>query len=128
MRVPFNGSGLPNPTNVELKINDPSSNPYLALGSLIFAGMDGIKRNLPVPPNTDFDPGKASELMLKQKGIDVLPRSVDVVIDHLKKDKYLLDCLQEPLAKVVIAVRQAEYSTMKDLTFDEELKMLVNRY
>ena len=60
MRVPFNASGAVNPTHVELKTDDGTSNPFLALGALITAGMDGVKRKLPLPPNTDYNPGTAS--------------------------------------------------------------------
>ena len=127
VRVPFNGRA-PNPTHVELKTNDATSNPFLALGCLITAGMDGVKRKLPLPPNTNFNPSSASEELLKKNGIEILPRSLDVCIDALKKDKVLLDALQEPLAKCLIAIRNEEYRVMKDMSLDEEVKLLLHRY
>ena len=42
---PFRGREMES-TNVELKACDPSCNPYLALGGLILAGLDGIRRGL----------------------------------------------------------------------------------
>ena len=128
VRVPFNASGAVNPTHVELKSNDSTSNPFLALGALITAGMDGVKRKLPLPPNTDYDPGTASEELLKKNNIEILPRTMDAVISALEKDKVLLDALQPRLAKAFIAVRKAEYCFMKDMSLEQEVKLLLNRY
>jgi len=35
--------------NVEFRVCDASASPYLALGAVIFAGVDGIRRALPLP-------------------------------------------------------------------------------
>ena len=40
--------------NVEFRVCDASASPYLALGAVIFAGVDGIRRALPLP-----EPGTA---------------------------------------------------------------------
>ena len=121
VRVPFN-TRAPNPTHVELKTNDATSNPFLALGGLIFAGMDGVKRKLPLPPNIDFDPHNSPE------NIDILPRSLDAVIKALEGDSVLLDALQPRLAKALIAIRKSEFSAMKDMSLEDEIKLLLNRY
>jgi glutamine synthetase len=36
--------------HVEFRVADASASPYLALGAVIFAGADGIRRGLPLPP------------------------------------------------------------------------------
>jgi len=36
--------------HVEFRVADASASPYLALGAVIFAGADGIRRRLPLPP------------------------------------------------------------------------------
>ena len=43
-------------TNVELKACDASCNPYLALGGLIAAGLDGLENGLEPPEPVDVDP------------------------------------------------------------------------
>jgi glutamine synthetase len=35
--------------NIEFRVCDASASPYLALGAVIFAGVDGIRRTLPLP-------------------------------------------------------------------------------
>jgi glutamine synthetase len=36
--------------HVEFRVADASASPYLALGAVIFAGADGIRRGIPLPP------------------------------------------------------------------------------
>lgn len=40
---------------VELRSPDPTANPYIAFALLIYAGLDGIQRALPLPPSTDLN-------------------------------------------------------------------------
>src|SRR5207302_11432478 len=42
-------------TNAELKACDASCNPYLALGGLLAAGLDGLERGLEPPEPVDVD-------------------------------------------------------------------------
>ncbi len=60
MRVasPFRGAEEAS-TNVELKAADATCNPYLALGGLIAAGLDGVERGLAPPEPVDVDPAHA---------------------------------------------------------------------
>ena len=39
----------------ELRSPDPGANPYLAFALMIYAGLDGIRRNLPLPAPADFN-------------------------------------------------------------------------
>src|SRR6058998_2067243 len=48
-------------TNAELKACDATCNPYLALGGLIAAGLDGIERQLVPPDPVEVDPATIPE-------------------------------------------------------------------
>jgi glutamine synthetase len=41
--------GSPRQFNIEYRVADATANPYLALGALVHAGVDGIERNLTLP-------------------------------------------------------------------------------
>ena len=57
IRVPSVFDGMEEAsTNVELKAADASCNPYLAVGGLIAAGLDGLERGLELPPPVEVDP------------------------------------------------------------------------
>ena len=46
-RVPRERGGA---TRIEFRVGDGAANPYLAVAAALFAGLDGIKRELEPPP------------------------------------------------------------------------------
>lgn len=60
---------------VELRSPDPTANPYLAFALLIYAGLDGIRRALPLPPSADFNIYEAPAAQLA--AYRHLPRSLE---------------------------------------------------
>ena len=115
-------------SRIEYKISDATANPYLALGSLIAAGIDGLQRNLKLPDEVTMDPGLIPEADRNARGIDLLPQNLEEALDALRKDEVLLDALGEGLAKSFIAVRQSEWEALKDMSLEEEVDLLVERY
>jgi len=95
-------------TNVELKASDSSSNPYLAMGGVIAAGLDGIDRRLELPPAATTDPHLLSETERRAMGADRLPQSLEEAIGHLRRDGVLMDALGERLAGSYMAVKEAD--------------------
>jgi len=113
---------------IEYKVSDASANPYVALGGLIAAGLDGLQRRLKLPQEVALDPGLIPEAERTARGIDPLPHNLGEAIDALRKDEVLLQALGEALAASFIAVRQSEWDTLKDMVLEEEVKLLVERY
>ncbi|NER24812.1 MAG: glutamine synthetase [Symploca sp. SIO1C2] len=127
VRVPSNPEP-PSPTHLELKTVDPSSNPYLALGAVIAAGVDGIRHCLELQEPVTVDPGTLTESERSERGIDRLPTNLGEAIEQLRNNQVLLDALGAELAQAYLAVRQAEWEGMKDLDLDAEVKLLLERY
>lgn len=127
IRVPSNPAP-PSPTHIELKTVDGAANPYLALGGAIAAGLDGIQRDLALADPVDVDPGTLSDPDRAAHQIDRLPTELKVAIDHLRQNGTLIDALGQPLAQTYLAVRQAEWDAMKDLSLEAEVKLLLERY
>src|SRR6266851_5292263 len=61
--------------NLELKPSDSSGNPYLALGALIHAGLDGIRRKLDPGEAVNVDPVVLSDEERLARGAHRLPDS-----------------------------------------------------
>jgi glutamine synthetase len=95
-------------TNVELKASDSSSNPYMALGGLIAAGLDGIERDLELPPPATSDPHLLSDEERQAIGADRLPQSLHEAVANLRGDDLLLEALGERLAGSYLAVKEAD--------------------
>lgn len=94
--------------NMELKPSDNSNNPYLALGALIAAGLDGLAKNLDPGEPVTVDPGGMSDADRAQRGIRRLPESLSDALDALEKDDVLMDALGEILGRTYLTVKRSE--------------------
>lgn len=112
----------------ELKTLDASSNPYLAFGSVIAAGLHGIKENMVLEEPIAKNPGVLNEMELKNKGIVPLPTKLKESMVELENDHILLDALGKNLFKAYMAVKKVELDALEHLTLDEEVKLLVDKY
>lgn len=115
-------------TNLELKPADHSGNPYLALGALLAAGLDGVRRALDPGEPVEVDPGNLSDDERKRRGIQRLPQSLDAALDALQHDSVLLDALGPQLATAYIAVKRLEASYFAERTAEEEARAHVYKY
>jgi glutamine synthetase len=95
-------------TNLEFKPVDASSNPYLAFGGLIAAGLDGIDRGLQPPDPLLIDPATLNDQERAAAGAGRYPETPLEALGLLSKDDALLDALGEPLARSYLAVRRSE--------------------
>ena len=127
IRVPRNPHA-PRVTHFEVKTIDCASNPYLAIGALIAAGIDGVKRKLTPPPPVDKDPGIMTEDERQKLNIRALPKSLDESIKALKSDDVLLGALQPTLAKVLLGIKETEFEEMKKMALEQEVDLLLQRF
>lgn len=110
-------SNVEGSANLELKAADSSCNPYIALGGLLAAGLDGIARGLVPPQSTEADPSNLSDSEREARGIRRLPSSLDEALNNLEGDAVLMDALGDLLGRSYVAVRRSEaqaYVTMSD--------------
>lgn len=75
-------------TNLEMKFVDGTSNPYLAVGSVLAAGMDGIEKKIEPPEPCQANPYELSEGEKKKMGIERYPETFKDAIDELDKDDF----------------------------------------
>jgi glutamine synthetase len=97
-------------TNAELKACDATCNPYLALGGILAAGLDGLERELEPPEPVDVDPATLSEDERERRGIRRLPETQAEALDALERDSVLVDALGWTLAQSYLAVRRSEWA------------------
>lgn len=114
--------------NLELKCADHSGNPYLAMGALLAAGLDGIKHQINPGEPAEIDPGNYSDEERENRGIRRLPLTLDEALDELEHDQVLLDALGPLLARSYIAVKRSESEFFKDKTPEEEVRQHFYKY
>jgi glutamine synthetase len=102
-------------TSAEFVCVDASCNPYLALGGLIAAGIDGLVRGLLLPEPIDDAPPPAvdGEQVPPDVGPEAsspqLPSTQSEALDALEADEVLMDALGPSLAQSYLAVRRSEW-------------------
>jgi glutamine synthetase len=112
----------------ELKAIDASSNPYLALGAVIAAGLDGIRERLELGRPVQQDPAFLSNDELNEYNCTLLPSNLGDALVHLKSNPVILRALGNELATAYIGVKNAEWDALKNLTLDEEVQLLLKKY
>jgi glutamine synthetase len=80
-------------TRTELRMPDPSCNPYLALAVILAAGLDGIERNLVPPPDIHRNIYQMSVRDRRKHKIRELPGSLREALITLQKDRVVRDAL-----------------------------------
>jgi glutamine synthetase len=109
-------------TNAELKACDASCNPYLALGGLIAAGLDGLEKGLEPPEPVEVDPATIAEDERAARGIMELPATQAEALDALAADPVLTAALGSVLAESYLAVRRSEWAAYSagDAAFEQQ--------
>jgi glutamine synthetase len=115
-------------TNFELKPADHSGNPSLAIGGLLAAGLDGIRRQLNPGEPVEVDPGNLSDEERARRGITRLPERLDVALDALQADTTLTAALGPTLVTSYIAVKRLESSFFQDKSPEEETRQHFYKY
>jgi len=94
-------------TRIELRCPDPSCNPYLALAVMLAAGLDGIRRELPVPESSEENLFLGPEA--EAAGAGTLPGSLAEAIAELAADPVIKDALGAHLCDRFITAKRLEW-------------------
>lgn len=94
--------------NLELKPSDSSANPYLALGAVLYAGLDGIRSKIDPGDPVNVDPAVLSDAERAEIGAHRLPASLNAALDALVTDPYLMDALGPLRSSAYLAVKRSE--------------------
>jgi glutamine synthetase len=122
VRVPSVFAGMEEAsTNAELKAADATCNPYLAVGGLIAAGLDGLERGLEPPEPVEVDPATIPEAEREARGIHRLPATQEEALDALAADTVLTAALGPVLTESYLAVRRSEWNaySLQDDEFEQ---------
>jgi len=122
VRVPSVFAGMEEAsTNAELKAADATCNPYLAVGGLIAAGLDGLERGLEPPEPVEVDPVTIPDAEREARGIHRLPATQEEALDALEADAVLTTALGPVLTDSYLAVRRSEWSaySLQDPEFEQ---------
>jgi len=96
-------------TRVELRLPDPSCNPYLALAVMLRAGLDGVVQELDPGPPVNKNISKMSHRERRHLRIDDLPANLSEALDELEKSDLVRDALGEHIFEHFLAAKRDEW-------------------
>ncbi|MFA6032789.1 MAG: type I glutamate--ammonia ligase [Myxococcota bacterium] len=97
-------------TRVELRMPDPSCNPYLALAVMIQAGLDGIEKQIDPGPPVNKNIFEMSHREKRRLKIDDLPGTLEEALRHLRKDDVVRSGLSEHIYQNFLAAKESEWA------------------
>jgi glutamine synthetase len=115
VRFVTGGPGSAYGGHVEVRIIDPSANPYLASAAILGLALDGIRHKAALPPETTLDPANLSESDRDRAGILRLPEAQPEAIAALDDSALMRGILGDPAVDMVVAVRREEHKRYGDL-------------
>lgn len=100
-------------TRVEVRSPDPSCNPYLAIASLLAAGLDGIERELEPPPPVNRNIYMMTEAEKEEAGIRSLPSNLNEALDALIRDQVIMEALGDHVLLHFIEAKRIEWNMFR---------------
>ncbi|MBE3071836.1 MAG: type I glutamate--ammonia ligase [Acidobacteria bacterium] len=96
-------------TRIELRMPDPSCNPYLALAVMLRAGLDGIDKRIDPGPPINKNIYKMSHRERRHYRIDELPGNLTEALDELEKNTLVLETLGDHIVKHFVEAKRDEW-------------------
>ncbi len=115
-------------TRCEVRMPDPSCNPYLAFAAMLSSGLDGIERGLDCGEPVNRNIFEMSEREKKRLKIRQLPGSLDEALDFLEKDQLLRDAMGEHIFHHFLLNKRREWASYIKEIHDWELERYFRRY
>lgn len=119
VRFLVGGNSNPLGANVEVKVIDPSANPYFATATILGLALDGIERKLTLPPETAVDPATLTADQRAATGVTLLPISQAEALELLDRSALIRGILGDAAVDAIVAVRRYEHETYSHLGEDE---------
>lgn len=114
--------------NIEFRAADATASPYLALGALVYAGLEGILREMPAPRVTTADPECLDERERTERRISRLPQSLEEALEAFAADTVARSWFTPALADAYLAHKRCELNLMADLDRDERCRRYREAY
>ena len=125
VRIPARrGSG----TRAELRMPDPSCNPYLAIVATLAAGLDGIKNKLNPGESVNKNIYAMSNRERQRLKIKSLPANLNEAIDSLEKDMLLKEALGDHIFQQYIISKRREWHDYITQVHPWEINAYLTRY
>jgi glutamine synthetase len=104
---------------LEYRGADASANPYLALGAIVRAGLEGMRAGLPAPPILERDPATLDAQESARFGVGALPDSLADALEELARDDTARGWMHAQLYEAYVGIKRAELKAAEGLDLGE---------
>lgn len=109
--------------HLEYKPMDPCSNPYLAMGAVLAAGIDGITNNIdPGDTAVEVDPSRIDPEERERRGIFRYPENLSYALDELSQDDFLVGSMGDRFSRAYLRVKRSEWEAYSAYVTDWEIR------
>jgi glutamine synthetase len=115
-------------TRCELRMPDPSANPYLSLTVQLAAGLDGVEKQLACREPVNRNIFRMSFRDRRKYQIDDLPRDLHEALDRFEKDDVIKAALGEHLVERFLEAKREEVAQFNREVTAWEIKSYLGRY
>jgi glutamine synthetase len=114
--------------NMELRAPDGTASPYMVIGGLVRAGLEGIRAKLPLPHSLEKDPAEHTAAERAQFGIVPLPSSLSEALDALDADPVAKAWLPPKMYESYVLVKRKEIEMFSGIGAAEICKRYHDAY
>lgn len=122
VRIPQAKAGKAGATRIECRFPDPACNPYLAFAVMLGAGLDGIKRKLPVPAITEENIFQMTPEERAKHGIKTLPAYLYEAVNYTRRSDLVKRVLGKHTFEKFIANKDIEWDHYRTHVSSYELE------
>jgi glutamine synthetase len=115
-------------TRVELRMPDPSCNPYLAIACMLAAGLDGIRNKIDPGPPVNKNVFAMSHREKRRLRIDDLPGDLGEAVRALKKDPLIREALGSHILAHFVRAKEEAWREYIAAVHPWELERYLDRY
>jgi len=115
-------------TRCELRMPDPSANPYLSLAVQFAAGIDGVVQKLECREPVNRNIFRMSYRDRRKYQIDDLPRDLHEALDRFEKDDVIKSALGEHLTERFLEAKREEVLRYNTQVTRWEVENYLGRY
>ena len=115
-------------TRVEIRSVDPAANPYLALATILEAGLDGIKHKLTPPESVDQNIYEMNREEREAVGVQDLPSTLYTAVKAMKENDVVRSALGNHFYRQFIQSKSLEWDYYRTQVSEWEREQYIKQY
>ncbi|ABJ56864.1 type I glutamate--ammonia ligase [Oenococcus oeni] len=115
-------------TRLELRMVDPTANPYLAFAVVLNSGLDGVEKETTPEHSVDRNIFLMDANERKKAGIKDLPDTLLTAVDNLSKDEVVISAISKRIADTFVEAKKLEYQSYRASVSKWEIKQYLQTF